>query len=198
MASLLEQMWLDMEQMSAHVWGKKPNAAHLARRCLLCQPHEPIWNQPKPLSCLLPGHYPSDADYASLKAGGGLVKKLTVLGTQVDTQVCKEWLLFLGSLSYQFDSFATHASKHVIICLDGQESKEIKREGDQVTILGAHWSDADVCIVPTTREQWRKLHLILLQKVGRCSVLDIQKICQEQGIECHIHSASWKHASLFY
>lgn len=194
MKSLLENLFVDIVQISDHMFGKN-QPSHLTRSCLICQPNGPVNVCSQQRQMLLPASFPCDKDFEMAKGNSTkqVAKRIVFLGNK-QTRYAKELILFFTSLNYNVDNRPVATKNLVIVCLENDvPSYAILQENidlaNQVTcIVNPNYFVMDVnpnilYILITDISQIRQLHLTLLQRIGRATVAEVIDICTKYKIE---------------
>ncbi len=208
MQSLFENLFVDISQISEHIFGNN-QPSHLTRSCLICQPNSPIQSHCQKKQILLPVSFPCDKDFelAKINVSQNVAKRLMFFGNK-HTRHAKELVLFLTSLNYTIDNRPVATGNLIIICLE----HDIPQKTFQENISSAN---KVVCIVDpnhvtmimnpnvfyifiTNIVQIRKLHLCLLQRIGRATVAEMIDICTKNGIDTKCENTNLFQTSFVY
>jgi hypothetical protein len=198
MKPIIENLVVDLEQISEHLFGIN-QITHFTRVCPICQPGGPRLRCPKQTLSLLPASFPSDIDFEMAKLGlsDNISKRLLILDDK-KTPYAKELILFFSTLNYQIQDHAVPTTKLVIICMS---SKNLKTNIDQIIqehtvvaqkttliILDSFFQSISkqpniFYIIVKDVQSLRKLHLMLLQQIGRSTVQQVVDFCKLNDIK---------------
>lgn len=212
MKTIAESLIVDLQQISEHLFGIN-QVTHLTRACPICSPSGPTLRSQKPSLSLLPASFPSDCDYEMAKMGSEyrfLSKRILVLGDKTASYI-KEFILFLHTLNYQVCERPVPTSKLIILCFadSSEQLQSVLRAHvciskqvilfSKISLLSGLVLDSNVfSILVKDIRSLRRLHLLLLHRIGRVTVQEIIDFCDQNNIKAVCNNKDILQTSFIY